>query len=127
MYSKPHKSATPYSTKLTRCARWPWADPDLIQDLPEILNVQRLKIPTVYMNDAANPTRALATSEAVRLDEELKNPDGRRDGFLVFTLESKDGNWSVIDIDFETEPGAEKELKRFLEASPNSVGLPPQP
>ena len=100
------------------------AEPKQIREWPEFLNVQRLKVPTVYTNDAANPTQAFATSEAVRLDEEHKNPDGRRDGFLVFTLESKDGNWSVIDIDFETEPGAEKELKRFLEASPNSVGLP---
>ncbi len=78
------------------------------------------------MNDAANPTQALATSVAVKLDEERKNPDGRRDGFLVFTLENKDGNWSVIDIDFETESGAEKELKRFLEENPGSIGLPPQ-
>ncbi len=103
------------------------ADPKRIRELPDFLNVQRLKIPTVYLNDATKPTRALATSEAVRLDEEHKNPDGRRDGFLVFKLESEDGNWSVIDIDFESETGAEKALKRFLVANPGSIGLPPQP
>ena len=31
----------------------------------------------------------------------------------------------MIDIDFESESSAEKELKRFLEANPNSIGLPP--
>jgi len=103
------------------------ADPKRIAEIPEFLNVQRLKIQTVYVNDPTKPTLALATSEAVKLDEEHQNPDGQRDGFMVFTLESKDGNWLVIDIDFELASGSEKELKRFLEANPGSIGLPPQP
>jgi len=103
------------------------ADPKRIAEIPEFLNVQRLKIQTVYVNDPAKPARALATSEAVKLDEDHKQPDGQRDGFMVFTLESTDGNWSVIDIDFESESGAEKELKRFLEANPGSIGMPPVP
>ena len=102
------------------------ADPKRIQDLPEFLNVQRLKIETVYINDPAKPTQALATSVAVRLEEEHKDPDGRRDGFMVFTLEFTDDKWLVIDIDFETESGAEKELNKFLKANPNSIGIPPQ-
>jgi hypothetical protein len=102
------------------------ADPKRIQELPEFLNVQRLKIETVYINDPAKPTQALATSEAVKLDEKHKTPDGRRDGFMVFTLELTDEKWFVIDIDFETESGAEKKLKKFLEANPNSIGIPPQ-
>jgi uncharacterized protein (TIGR03067 family) len=102
------------------------ADPKRIQELPEFLNVQRLKIETVYINDPAKPTQALATSVAVKLDEKHKNPDGQRDGFMVFTLELTDERWFVIDIDFETESGAEKELKKFLEANPNSIGIPPQ-
>ena len=102
------------------------ADPKRIQELPEFLNVQRLKIETVYINDPAKPTQALATSEAVKLEEEHKNPDGRRDGFMVFTLELTDERWFVIDIDFETKSGAEKKLKKFLEANPNSIGIPPQ-
>lgn len=102
------------------------ADPKRIQELPEFLNVQRLKIETVYVNDPAKPTQALATSEAVKLEEEHKNPDGRRDGFMVFTLELTDERWFVIDIDFETESGAEKKLNKFLEAHPNSIGIPPQ-
>lgn len=96
-----------------------------IAEIPSFLNVQRLKIPTVYVNDAAKPTRALATSEAVNLDEEHKQTDGQRKGFMVFTLEKSDENWSVIDIDFESETSADKELKRFLEANLNSIGLPP--
>ncbi len=102
------------------------ADPKRIRELPEFLNVQRLEIETVYVNDPAKPTRALATSVAVKLDEEHKNPDGRRDGFMVFSLELTDDKWLVIDIDFETESGAEKELKKFIQANPNSIGLPPQ-
>ncbi len=102
------------------------ADHKQIRELPEFLNVQRLKIETVYINDPAKPTQALATSEAVKLDEKHKNPDGRRDGFMVFTLELTDEKWFVIDIDFETELGAEKELNRFLKANPGSIGIPPQ-
>ncbi len=102
------------------------AEPKRIRELPEFLNVQRLKIETVYINDPAKPTQALATSVAVKLDEEHKNPDGRRDGFMVFTLELSDDKWFVIDIDFETESGAEKELNKFLKANPNSIGIPPQ-
>ncbi len=102
------------------------ADPKRNRELPEFLSVQRLKIDTVYINDPAKPTLALATSVAVKLDEEHKNPDGRRDGFLVFTLEFTDEKWFVIDIDFETESEAEKELNKFRKANPHSIGIPPQ-
>lgn len=101
------------------------ADPKTIQEIPEFLNVQRLKIETVYVNDPMKPTQALATSEAVKLDEDHQQPNGDRDGYLVFTLELIDGVWLVKDIDFETQSGAEKELQRFLTANPNSIGLPP--
>ncbi len=102
------------------------ADPKRIRELPEFLNVQRLKIETVYINDPAKPTQALATSVAVKLDEEHKQPDGRRDGFMVFTLEFTEDKWSVSDIDFETDSGAEKQLNKFLQANPNSIGIPPR-
>lgn len=102
------------------------ADPKRIRELPEFLNVQRLKIETVYINDPSKPTQALATSVAVKLGEEHKNPDGRRDGFMVFTLEFTDDKWFVIDVDFESESGAEKELNKFLKANPNSIGIPPR-
>lgn len=84
------------------------ADPKRIRELPEFLNVQRLKIEKVYINDPSKPTQGLATSVAMKLDEEHKNPDGRRDGFMVFTLELTNDKWFVIDIDFETDSGAEK-------------------
>ena len=100
------------------------ADPKRIAEIPDFLNVQRLKIQTVYVNDPANPKKALATSAAVKLEEEHKQPNGQRDGFMVLTLELMDDKWFVIDIDFESESGAEKELKRFLEANPKSIGLP---
>jgi serine/threonine protein kinase len=102
------------------------AEPKHIAEFPELLNVQRLKVQTVYINDPANPTRALATSEAVKLDADHQQPNGERDGFMVFTLELTDENWFVVDIDFESAAGAEKELKRFLEANHAAVGLPPR-
>jgi|GEM_PF-2581941 len=101
------------------------ADPKQIAEIPGFLNVQRLKIPTVYVNDPAKPTRALATSEAVKLDEDHKQPDGQRDGFMVFTLELIDDHWLVIDLDIESESGADQELSRFLKANPDAIGFPP--
>lgn len=101
------------------------ADPKRIAELPELLNLQRLKIRTVYVSDPAQPTQALATSEAIKLDDDHKQPDGQSDGFLVLSLEVTDGKWLVFDIDFESESGAEKELKRFVEENPNAIGLPP--
>lgn len=102
------------------------ADPKRIAEIPKSLNVQRLKIQTVYINDPAKPMRSLATSVPVKLEVEHKNPDGRRDGFMVFRLELTDDKWFVIDIDFESEIGAKKELNEFLKSNPNSIGIPPQ-
>ena len=93
-----------------------------IESLPKQLNVQRLVIKSVYVNDPAKPTKALATSEAVKLTE--KQPDGQRDGFLVLTLTMSEEDWWVTDIDFESEDGAEDELKRFREANPSAVDVP---
>ncbi len=101
------------------------ADPKRIQEIRKHLNVQRLKIKTVYVNDPASPTLALATSEAVKLEADHKQPNGQRDGFMVFKLELTDKNWLVTDIDLESESGADKELERFLQANPKSIGLPP--
>jgi hypothetical protein len=94
-----------------------------IESLPKQLNVQRLVIKSVYVNDPARPTTALATSEAVKLTE--KQPDGQRDGFLVLTLTMSAEDWLVTDIDFESEESAEDEMKRFREAHPSAVDLPP--
>jgi uncharacterized protein (TIGR03067 family) len=99
------------------------ADPKRIKQFPELLNVQRLKIPTVYVNDPAKPTRALATSVAIKLDEEHKQPDGQRDVLLVFTLKLINEKWLVTDIDFESESGADDELKSFIKSNPNSIEL----
>ncbi len=94
-----------------------------IESLPKQLNVQRLVIKSVYVNDPARPTTALATSEAVKLTK--KQPDGQRDGFMVLTLTMSEEGWLVTDIDFESEESAEDELKRFREANPRSIDLPP--
>ncbi|MEZ6138720.1 MAG: protein kinase [Pirellulaceae bacterium] len=103
------------------------ADAKRIAEFRTLVNVQRIKIPTVYVNDAAKPTRAIATSEAVKLEKEHKQPDGQRDGFLLFTLELIDEKWLVRDLDFESKSGAEEELERFVEENPNAIGLPPRP
>jgi serine/threonine-protein kinase len=101
------------------------ADPKRIAEWRDMLNVRRLRIKTVYVNDLTNPTEALATSEAATLEKEYQQPDGQRDGFLVFTLERTDEGWFVSDIDFESEEGADDELNRFIKSNPNSIGLPP--
>jgi hypothetical protein len=44
---------------------------------------------------------------------------------MVLTLTMSDEGWLVTDIDFESEEGAEDELKRFREANPKSIDLPP--
>ena len=98
------------------------ADPKRIAEIPKQLNVKRLAIKSVYVHDPAKPVTALATSEAVKLTK--KQPDGQRDGFLVLTLTMSDEGWSVTDIDFESEEGAEDELKRFREANPSAVDVP---
>jgi serine/threonine protein kinase len=106
----------------TSLAKGTPAERKQIESLPRLLNIQRLVIKSVYMNDPAKPTTALATSEAVKLTE--KQPDGQRDGFLVLTLTMSDEGWLVTDIDFESEEGAEDELKRFREANPSAVDVP---
>ena len=90
-----------------------------IESLSRHHNVQRLTMKLVSVNDPAKPTTALAISEAVKL---TKTQGG---GVLVLTLTMTKDGWSVTDIDFETEESAEVEVKRFLEAHPNAVGLPP--
>lgn len=96
------------------------SDPKQIGDFSEQLNVQRLAMKSVYVNDPAKPVTALATSEAVKLTK--KQPDGERDGFLVLTLTMSEEGWFVTDIDFESEEGADDELKKFLKANPKSIG-----
>jgi hypothetical protein len=87
------------------------------------LNVQRLAMKSVYVNDPAKPVSALATSEVVKLTK--KQPNGQRDGFLVLTLTKSDEGWFVTDIDFESEESADSELKKFLETNPDAIILPP--
>ena len=98
-------------------------DPKQIEGFSKQLNVQRLAMKSVYVNDPAKPVTALATSEVVKLTK--KQPDGQRDGFLLLTLTMSDEGWFVTDIDFESEEGADDELKKFLEANPKSIGVPP--
>ncbi|MEQ1824501.1 MAG: hypothetical protein ABL921_01075 [Pirellula sp.] len=100
------------------------ADPKQIETFPRQLNVQRLAMKSVYVNDPTKPTKALATSEGVKLSK--KQPNGQGDGFLVLALTMSEQGWLVIDIDFETEESAEGELQRFLDANPNAIGVPPR-
>ena len=99
------------------------AESKQIAELARLLNVQSLTIKSVYVSAPTQPTKALATSEAVKLEE--KQPDGQRDGFMVLTLTMSDEGWFVTDIDFESEEGADRELERFLEDYPNAIGLAP--
>lgn len=95
------------------------------RELDLIYNSQ-FKMRSVHVNDLKKPTRALATSVAAKVDKDHKQPDSQSNDFMVVTFESADDKWFVIEIDFETESGAEKELNKFLEANPNSIGIPLQ-
>ncbi len=86
------------------------------------LDRKHLAMKLVYVNDPANPTKAMAISEVVKLKE--KPPSGQRDGFLVFTLSMSETGWFVTDIDLESEKSADRELKKFLEANPKSISVP---
>ena len=99
------------------------ADPKQIETMARLLNRKRLAMKSVYVNDPATPTTALATSVAVKLEE--KQPNGQRDGVLVLTLTMSGEGWFVTDIDFKSEEGAEIELKRFLKSYPRAIGMPP--
>lgn len=99
------------------------ADPKRIAELPEFSQCPAIECPDSLCE------RSHATNASL---DDFRKPlsssrSGQRDGFMVFTLELTDDQWLVIDIDFESESGAEKKLKRFLEANPGSIGLPPQP
>jgi hypothetical protein len=107
----------------TSLAKGTPAEPNQIESLPKQLNVQRLVIKSVFVDDPAKPTSALATSEAVKLVR--SNPDGQRYGLLALRLNMSQQGWLVTDIDFESEEGVEDELKRFHEANPSAVDLPP--
>jgi hypothetical protein len=91
------------------------------QTIARQLNLKRLSITSVYVNDPAEPTAALATSKAVKLQE--KQPNGEREGFMVVTLTMGDGGWFVTDVDFESEDGATGELKRFLKVHPKATSI----
>ena len=55
-------------------------------------------------------------------------PNGQHDGFLVRTLLNMgEQGWIVTEVaEFESEESADRELKKFLEAHPNAIDLPPQ-
>ena len=92
----------------------------------KFLKAAKLLIESVYVNDLAKPTKALATSVEVRLEGKTPRLHEPRGGFLVLTLSMSENGWSVTEIDFEPEKGADHELKKFLEANPKSVSVPPQ-
>ena len=96
-----------------------------IQDLSDSLNVKRLGITSVHVNDRVTPTKALATTEAVRLEGQRYSMHRGDVGILVFEMKKKDDEgWSVTDIDFAAADGARKELSQFIEANPTGLSLP---
>lgn len=92
-----------------------------IESLSKQLNVQRLVIKSVYVNDPAKPVLALALSEAVTLPKK-EFPKAVPVTVRLPLLMSEEG-WLVIDIDFESDESAEEELTRFLEGHPKAVIL----
>ena len=88
-------------------------------------NVQRLAMKSVYVNEPAEPVTAMAISEAVKLAEQ--RPDGQRDGIFVLTLTMSEEGWFVSDYFLdESAESADHTLKKYLEANPKSISVPPQ-
>ena len=100
------------------------AFPEAIEVFFRQFNVQQPAMKSVYVNDPAIPTMALAISEAVKLAR--KQADGQRDSFLVVRLTMSEGGWLLTDDELEWEESADRELKKFLEANPRSISVPPQ-
>ncbi|MFN0054749.1 MAG: WD40 repeat domain-containing protein [Planctomycetales bacterium] len=86
--------------------------------------IERLAMKSVYVNDPTKPLTALAASEAVKLT--LQQPHVQLDGVLMLPLTMSKEGWLVKDIGFESKDGAGDELKKFLEANPKSISVPPQ-
>ena len=45
--------------------------------------------------------------------------DHRRRGVLLFTLKRSDAGWQIVDIDFETNAGAQDDIERFKRRYPD--------
>ena len=95
-----------------------------IQAISRSLNLKQLAMHSIYLNDWEHPTGALAISESVTHAEKQRN--GERTGFVMLELFKSEESWFVTGVEFRTKDAADKELKRFLEANPKSIDLPPQ-
>ncbi len=82
----------------------------------------RLEVASIHVSKAGN--RALVVTSEARLSE--PEPDGRTSGCLVIKLEKENNNWTIKDIDFETQTSAQEEVLRFLseERVPGAVDSP---
>ncbi len=94
-----------------------------IQAISRSLNLKQLAMHSIFLNDWEHPTGALAISESVTHAEKQRN--GERTGFVMLELFKSEESWFVTGVEFRTKDAADKELKRFLEANPKSIDLPP--
>lgn len=92
-----------------------------IQTLGEAFEVKHVVVNSVHVNDLAAPSTAIAITESVRMKSQVRERDGRRDGFLAISLENGVKGWHVSDIDFEDEDGVTTELSRFLARYPQAA------
>jgi hypothetical protein len=93
--------------------------------MADYLDVQKLKIATVYVDDPENPTHAVATSERAEFYSEGKQSDGKIDGFMVFKLDMSETGWRVIHLDFLIDDSLDRQfMEKFIEANPTATSVP---
>ena len=90
--------------------------------LNDQLKVPRLDLKSVYVDDPEKPVVALATTEAMRFANQRL--DSEREVLLVAFVMSKEG-WLLSLGEPYSEQSADRELKKFLEANPKSISVPP--
>ena len=85
---------------------------------------EHLPMTSVHVNDAETPTDAIAISKQFKWE----HPSSERKADVVawFTLSMSEAGWIVTNISFEWIESTDGLLKKFLEANPKSIRVPPQ-
>jgi hypothetical protein len=92
-------------------------------NIPYLPDRKHLSMTSVQVNDAENPSEAIAVSEQFKWE----HPRSARKTDVVawFTLSMSEAGWIVTNISFEWIESIDGMLKKFLEANPKSISVPP--
>ncbi len=84
---------------------------------------EHLPMTSVHVNDAENPTDAIAISKQFKWEHPSR--ERKTDVVAWFTLSMSEAGWIVTNISFEWIESTDGLLKKFLEAHPKSISVPP--